>query len=109
MDWATVIASVITGAFGVVIILMQRAQARRTRTNHGKTIGQHVEQAAADAQEAKLSAKLLALQLEEYKAQQRREADKLQRTIKGYVDADALAHAEIRSLIIQVAQGKAVS
>lgn len=79
---------------------------RRTKTNHGKNIGQHVEEAAADARQANINAQLVALQLEEYKrdqaAIQQREHDLISR----YVEDDAKAHAEMRGLIMQVALEK---
>ena len=76
---------------------------RRTKTNHGKTIGQHVEEAARSAEQAHLTAQLVALQLERYKSEQAA-ADLVEHNlIEGYVSADLAAHQELRSLILQVA------
>jgi len=35
--------ALITGIFGIVIVWQNNQLGRRTKTNHGKTLGQHVE------------------------------------------------------------------
>lgn len=79
---------------------------KKIKTNHGKTIGQHTEQAGEDAQAAKVTAQLVALQLQEYKSEQRAASEAERKLIEKYVADDAAAHIEMRSLIIQVAQGR---
>lgn len=85
-----------------------RKTAKKIETNHGKTIGQHVEETAISAQEAKLAAQLAALQLEQYKAEQATIAQREHDQIQQYMDADAAAHVELRALITQVALNKPV-
>lgn len=99
-DWGLILSALITGIFGMVIVKQNANLAKKTKTNHGKTIGQHVETAAADAQEAKLTAQLVALQLQEYKNLQAAQAKAEHDLIEKYVNDDASAHAEIRQLII---------
>lgn len=100
-----VLAVAITGCFGIFIAWQNYLLARKVKTNHGKTIGEHTEDAAADAAEAKLAAQLVALQLQEYKNEQAVRALAEHNLIESYVDADAEAHRDIRLLIMQVAQG----
>lgn len=97
------ISAGITGLFGIFIAWQNYQLSRKTKTNHGKTIGQHAEDAAADAKEAKLTAQLVALQLQEYKNEQAASSLAEHTLIEGYVRDDAAAHKEIRSLILQVA------
>lgn len=79
---------------------------RRTRTNHGKTIGQHVEDAARAADEANVNAQLVQLQLEQYKAEQAATQQREHDLIARYVEDDAKAHAELRAMLVQVALDK---
>lgn len=101
-----IISAVITGLFGMVVVWQNWKLSQKTKTNHGKTIGQHAEDAAADAREAKLTSQLVALQLQEYKNDQASAALAEHTLIEGYVRDDAAAHKEIRSLILQVASSK---
>lgn len=108
--WGYVISALITGFFGVFIVWQNYRLGRNTKTNHGKTLGQHAEDAsaaaelaAAKADSAKAAVDLVAMQLETYKHAQAMEALDLQRVIEGYVATDALAHAELRELITSTA------
>lgn len=43
MDLGPVVVSVVTGVFGCIIVWLQVRNGSRIKTNHGKTIGQHIE------------------------------------------------------------------
>lgn len=108
---ALVISAVITGVFGVAITWQNARMNRKIKTNHGKTIGQHVEAAsdsaalaAAKAEAAKAAVDLVALQLDTYKHEQAMLALDQKRTIEGYVATDAQAHAELRELIMSTSE-----
>lgn len=101
--WGYIISAIVTGIFGLLITWQNWRLSKKVRTNHGKTIGQHVELASAQAEAAKAGVDLVALQLDTYKRQQAAEALEQQRTIESYVAADALAHAQLRELIVSSA------
>lgn len=104
--WGLVVAAVLTAIFGLIIAGQNAKLAKKLQTNHGKTPGQHIEEGALAAQQALANSQLVALQLEQYKAEQA-EADRRQHDlIQQYVDTDAQAHVELRSLIMQVALEK---
>lgn len=100
------VATVLTALFGLVIAWQNYKMSKKLQTNHGKTIGQHVEEASLQAQQANINAQLVALQLDQYKAEQAAIALREHDLIQQYVDADAAAHTELRSLITQVALEK---
>lgn len=110
MDYAALIGYIVLAAATLAAAVVAARGQRRTRkmvqTNHGKTIGQHVEAAALDAKQANTNAQLVQLQLEQYKQEQAAAGQRLHDVIQQYVDADALAHTELRSLIMQVALGQ---
>lgn len=117
-DWGYVVSALVTGIFGIFIAWQNYKLGQKTKTNHGKTIGQHVETAAADAAEAKLAAQLVALQLQEYKNQQATEQAAVaaalaesnggfQKALTSHTDADAAnftkvedGFKELRQLIV---------
>ena len=99
LSGATLSAAVITGWFAY-------STAKRTKTNHGMTIGQHVEAAANDAKLANTTAALVSLQLAEYKRDQAEEHRVEQAQLQHYITEDQQAHAELRGMLLQVAQGQ---
>lgn len=101
-----VVATVLTAIFGLIISWQNFKLSRKLQTNHGKTAGQHIEEGALAAQEANVNAQLVALQLEQYKREQAAKDQREHDLIQQYVDADALAHTELRALIMQVALGQ---
>lgn len=96
---ATLVAAVIAAWVSISV-------SRRTKTNHGKTIGQHVEEAALAAQEANVNAQLVQLQLDKYKAEQAATQQREHDLIARYVEDDAKAHTELRAMLVQVALDK---
>lgn len=101
-----VVATVLTAIFGLLISWQNAKMARKLQTNHGKTIGQHVEDAARAADEANVNAQLVQLQLEQYKAEQAATQQREHDLITRYVEDDAKAHAELRAMLVQVALDK---
>jgi hypothetical protein len=79
---------------------------RQLKTNHGKTIGQHVEDASEAAQAANINAQLVALQLEQYKRDQAEAARIEHELLEGYVRDDRAAHEELRKQLLLIALGK---
>lgn len=69
---AAVIGATITAVPAGLAAYASIVVARRTKTNHGMNIGQHVEQAALDAKEAKLEAQAVRIELGEYMLKQDR-------------------------------------
>lgn len=102
----SVMLAVATLTAAIIAAVTSFRIAKRTKTNHGKNIGQHVEEASLAAQEANLNAQLVALQLEKYKQEQAVSQQRQHDLIQQYVDTDAAAHTELRALIMQVALGQ---
>jgi hypothetical protein len=94
-------AAIISGVFGIIVVLMQREMLRRTKTNHGKKLGQHVETIGDDIGLLKLAAAQTAADLATYKLEQARDRAEDKAQIERYVAEDALAHAQLRELVTQ--------
>ena len=65
-----VIGAMITAVPATVAAVSSWRTNQKIKTNHGKNIGQHVEQAALDAADAKLEAQRVRVELARYKAKQ---------------------------------------
>lgn len=98
-----IVAACLTGLFGVFIAWQNYKLAKKLQTNHGKTPGQHIEEGSLAAQQALANSQLVALQLEQYKAEQATIAQREHDLIQRYVEDDAKAHTELRAMLVQVA------
>lgn len=126
MDGSAILAVVITGIFGLFIAWQNYLLSQKVRTNHGKNIGEHLEEVGDDIKDAatrseaarvealasKTAAQLVALELREYKAQQAADAlavkialedrdNNFERALIEHTADDARNFAELRSLLIQ--------
>ena len=106
MDLTAEIAAVITGVFGIIIVLMQRESLRRTKTNHGKVLGQHVEDLVLDVHQHRLVVQQIASDLSLFKLEQAEDREADRRQIAEYVVADALAHEELRKALARLEEEK---
>ena len=105
---AYIISAALTGAFGIFISWQNWKLKQNSKTNHGKTLGQHVEHIAEQVEGARLQAQLVALKLEQYKQEQLAASKREHDLVEGYMTTDLAAHSELRSLIVQVAGGQFV-
>jgi len=98
-----ILASVILGGATMIAAAIAAYSSvisnRRTKTNHGKTIGEHVEAAGVSAEAAKYQAELVALQLDEYKREQSAAAEELRTLILEHAESDVLNFSEVRDIL----------
>lgn len=98
-----IIVAIITGVFGLLNAWQNKKLNAKVKTNHGKTIGQHVEQAAVSAADAKEAALKVAEELVTYRLGQAARDRQIIDTLEAHTESDERHFAELRAMIGEAA------